>query len=401
MSSSTTSTTGASTAALAYAAPPAIAGAPAGGSFAAGDPLLSVRNLRTYFPIRKGVFSRVVGHVKAVEDVSFDVGAGKTLGLVGESGCGKTTVGRTILRLIPATSGQVVYKNEDFFAYRGEALRRLRRQMQIVFQDPVSSLNPRMTVGNIIGEPIEVHGIAKGREKNDLVAALLHRVGLDPSYAVRYPHEFSGGQRQRIGIARALSLSPDFIVCDEPVSALDVSIQSQILNLLDDLQKERGIAYLFIAHNLAVVKHFSDDIAVMYLGRIVEKSSADELYANPKHPYTISLLSAIPEPNPRPKRARIVLKGEVPSPSNPPSGCPFHPRCPLTRQIAAEASGPQTVQITYAGSGVQARQGDGETTVIQSAGESARVMRRCVEEVQVLAQKEGEPGHVAACWLAK
>ena len=302
-----------------------------------GAPLLEVRDLRTHFPIKKGVLARTVGHVKAVDGVSFDVMPGKTLGLVGESGCGKTTVGRTILRLIPATSGTVRYKGEDFFAYRGEELRRLRRQMQIVFQDPVSSLNPRMTVGNIVGEPIEVHGIAKGKERADMVAGLLQRCGLDPSYAQRYPHEFSGGQRQRIGIARALALSPDFIVCDEPVSALDVSIQSQILNLLDDLQRERKIAYLFVAHNLAVVEHFSDEVAVMYLGRIVEKASSRELYANPKHPYTMALLSAVPEVNPRPKRQRIVLKGEVPSPSNPPTGCPFHPRCPLTRQAAVLA----------------------------------------------------------------
>ncbi|CAA9439151.1 MAG: Oligopeptide transport ATP-binding protein OppF, partial [uncultured Phycisphaerae bacterium] len=299
---------------------------PAAAPAPAGQPLLSVRNLRTWFPIKKGLLSRTVGHVKAVDDVSFDVFPGKTLGLVGESGCGKTTVGRTILRLIPATGGEVVYKGQDFFQYRGEALRRLRRQMQIVFQDPVSSLNPRMTVGNIIGEPIEVHGIAKGQAKRDLVASLLKRVGLDPSYAARYPHEFSGGQRQRIGIARAISLNPDFIVCDEPVSALDVSIQSQILNLLDDLQKERGIAYLFIAHNLAVVEHFSDEVAVMYLGRVVEKAAGAELYANPKHPYTVALLSAVPETNPRPKKRRIVLPGEVPSPANPPTGCPFHPR---------------------------------------------------------------------------
>jgi ABC-type oligopeptide transport system ATPase subunit len=263
-------------------------------------PILEVQDLRTYFPIRRGVLSRVVGHVKAVDGVSFSVQPGKTLGLVGESGCGKTTVGRTILRLIPASSGTVKYKGEDFFAYRGEELRRLRRQMQIIFQDPVSSLNPRMTVGNIIGEPIVVHGIAKGREKDEMVAGLLARVGLDPSYAARYPHEFSGGQRQRIGIARALALRPDFIVCDEPVSALDVSIQSQILNLLQDLQAERNIAFLFIAHNLAVVEHFSDEVAVMYLGRVVEKASSKELYSNPKHPYTIALLSAVPEPNPRP-----------------------------------------------------------------------------------------------------
>jgi oligopeptide/dipeptide ABC transporter ATP-binding protein len=347
-----------------------------------GGPLVEVVNLRTHFPIRRGVFSRTVGQVKAVDDVSFEIHPGKTLGLVGESGCGKTTVGRTVLRLIPATSGAVRYKGEDFFAYRGEALRRLRRQMQIVFQDPVSSLNPRMTVGNIIGEPLEVHGIARGDAKRDAVAGLLQRVGLDPSYASRYPHEFSGGQRQRIGIARALALSPDFIVCDEPVSALDVSIQSQILNLLDDLQKERNIAYLFIAHNLAVVEHFSDEVAVMYLGRIVEKASARELYSNPKHPYTLSLLSAVPEPNPRPKKQRIVLKGEVPSPSKPPTGCHFHPRCPLTRQLAKEGGAGETVEIT-------------------SAGERVRVLSRCVNEEQKLDQKQGEPGHVAACWVAK
>jgi len=345
-------------------------------------PLLQVRELRTWFPIRRGLFSSVVGHVKAVDGVSFDVRPGKTLGLVGESGCGKTTVGRSILRLIPATSGQVRYKGEDFFAYRGEALRRLRRQMQIVFQDPVSSLNPRMTVGNIIGEPIEVHGIAKGAEKLDRVAALLQRVGLDPSYSARYPHEFSGGQRQRIGIARALSLSPELIVCDEPVSALDVSIQSQILNLLDDLQQERKIAYLFIAHNLAVVEHFSDEVAVMYLGRIVEKAASDELYSNPRHPYTVSLLSAVPEPNPRPKKKRIVLPGEVPSPSNPPTGCPFHPRCPLTRQLAAQASAADTVEIPS---------GDG----------SARVIRKCVEQIPPLEPLKANTHHTAACWFAE
>src|SRR2546423_1902632 len=298
------------------ASPPVAYAQPAGTAYSrppqAGTPLLEVRDLRTYFPIKKGVFSRTGGYVKAVAGVSFSVRPGKPLGLVGESGCGKTTVGRTILRLIPATSGGVRYKGMDFFAYRGEELRKLRRQMQIIFQDPVGSLNPRMTVGNIIGEPIQVHGIARGRAKDELVAGLLQRVGLDPSFARRYPHEFSGGQRQRIGIARALSLNPDFIVCDEPVSALDVSIQSQILNLLDDLQKERNIAFLFIAHNLAVVEHFSDEVAVMYLGRIVEKAGRDELYANPKHPYTMSLLSAVPEPNPRPTKRRKVPKGEVP-----------------------------------------------------------------------------------------
>jgi len=347
-----------------------------------GAPLLSVRDLRTWFPIKKGVLQRTVGHVKAVDGVSFDVGAGKTLGLVGESGCGKTTVGRTILRLIPATGGAVEYKGRDFFSYHGEELRKLRRRMQIIFQDPVSSLNPRMTIGNIIGEPLTVHGIARGRERDDMVASLLQRVGLDPSFALRYPHEFSGGQRQRIGIARALSLSPDFIVCDEPVSALDVSIQSQILNLLDDLQQERGIAYLFIAHNLAVVEHFSDEVAVMYLGRIVEKATRNELYANPKHPYTMALLSAVPEPDPRPKQKRIVLSGEVPSPSNPPTGCPFHPRCQLTREAAKQANAADTVEIT-------------------TGGETVRVLKKCVAETPPLEPKQGEPGHLAACWVTK
>jgi oligopeptide/dipeptide ABC transporter ATP-binding protein len=368
----------------------------AGAGAGNGSPLVQVRNLRTYFPIKRGVFSRTVGYVKAVDGVSFDVEPGKTLGLVGESGCGKTTVGRTILRLIPATGGTVRYKGEDFFGYHGEELRRLRRQMQIIFQDPVSSLNPRMTVGNIIGEPIQVHGIARGREKDELVGSLLARVGLDPSYAMRYPHEFSGGQRQRIGIARALALNPDFIVCDEPVSALDVSIQSQILNLLDDLQKERRIAFLFIAHNLAVVEHFSDEVAVMYLGRIVEKASSRELYSNPKHPYTMALLSAVPEPDPRPKRQRIVLKGEVPSPSNPPTGCPFHPRCHLTRQAAAEADAKETSVV-----GAPRATSNGLTLPILTGGETARVLRKCVEEIPPLEQKQGEPGHVAACWVTK
>jgi oligopeptide transport system ATP-binding protein len=349
---------------------------------APGSPLLQVRDLRTYFPIRRGVFSRTVGYVKAVDGVSFDVQAGQTLGLVGESGCGKTTVGRTILRLIPATSGSVIYRGRDFFEVPRAELRPMRQKMQIIFQDPVSSLNPRMTVGSIIGEPIVVHNIARGSAKDDLVASLLRRVGLDPMYAIRYPHEFSGGQRQRIGIARALALNPDFIVCDEPVSALDVSIQSQILNLLGDLQAERGIAFLFIAHNLAVIEHFSDEVAVMYLGRIVEKASATDLYANPKHPYTMALLSAVPEPDPRPTRQRIVLKGEVPSPSNPPGGCPFHPRCPLTRQVAAQAGALDTVQIS-------------------TGGQPVRVLRKCVDEMPPLEPKQGEPGHIAACWVTK
>jgi oligopeptide/dipeptide ABC transporter ATP-binding protein len=342
-------------------------------------PLLEVHELRTWFPIRRGVFSRTHGYVKAVDGVSFNVHAGRTLGLVGESGCGKTTVGRTILRLIPPTSGTVHFQGKDFFAYRGRELRRVRRYMQIVFQDPFSSLNPRMTIGTIIGEPLEAHGIAKGQKKRQMVAQLLERVGLDASHALRYPHEFSGGQRQRIGIARALALSPKFIVCDEPVSALDVSIQSQILNLLDDLQKERDIAFLFIAHNLAVVEHFSDDVAVMYLGRIVEHAPAVDLYNNPRHPYTVALLSAVPEPDPRPKKHRVVLPGEVPSPSNPPTGCHFHPRCPLTRQRAAEASAAETVEIT-------------------TSGHPVRILRRCHEQSPPLEPKSGGPGHLAACW---
>ena len=347
-----------------------------------GQPLLEVRNLKTYFPVRKGVFSRTVGYVKAVDDITFALPRGKTLGLVGESGCGKTTVGRTILRLVPATAGEVRFHGEDFFQYSGRELRRLRRNMQIIFQDPVSSLNPRMTIGRIVGEPLQTHGIARGQARDEMVADLLKRVGLDPDYAGRYPHEFSGGQKQRVGIARALGLSPELIICDEPVSALDVSIQSQILNLLSDLQQQHGLTYLFIAHNLAVVEHFSDEVAVMYLGRIVEKAHARELYRNPKHPYTVALLSAIPEPNPRPKKTRIVLQGEVPSPVNPPTGCAFHPRCSLTRQCAAGA-------------------GAGETVQIASAGQSVRVMRKCVDEAPALEAKEANPEHLAACWLTK
>jgi peptide/nickel transport system ATP-binding protein len=352
-----------------------------------GPPLLEVRDLRVWFPIQRGVFRHTVGYVKAVDGVGFDVTAGRTLGLVGESGCGKTTVGRAILRLIRRTSGvmldgSVRFQGHDFFAYRGQELRRLRRRAQIVFQDPVSSLNPRLTVGSIIGEPLSVHGIATGAKRQQMVAALLERVGLDPGYSRRYPHEFSGGQRQRIGIARALALSPDFIVCDEPVSALDVSIQSQILNLLADLQKERNIAYLFIAHNLAVVEHFSHDVAVMYLGRIVERAGAEELYSNPRHPYTSALLSAAPNPDPRPTRRRIVLAGEVPSPANPPTGCPFHPRCPLTRSAAAEANEDETVNIL-------------------SAGNAVRVLRKCVAETPPLEKINGSDHHLAACWVNK
>jgi oligopeptide/dipeptide ABC transporter ATP-binding protein len=369
-------------------------------------PLLQVRDLKTHFPIKRGVLSRTVGWIKAVDGVSFDVHAGKTLGLVGESGCGKTTVGRSILRLIPPTSGSVTYNGQNFLAYRGEALRRMRRKMQIIFQDPVSSLNPRMRVGNIIGEPIEVHKIAFGLEKRKLVTSLLQRVGMEENDAAKYPHEFSGGQRQRIGIARALALSPDFIVCDEPVSALDVSIQSQILNLLADLRAERNIAYLFIAHNLAVVEHFSDEVAVMYLGRIVEKAEARELYANPKHPYTIALLSAAPEPDPRRKRDRIVLGGEVPSPADPPSGCPFHPRCQLTREAAAKAGSDPSQPLTLSPRGmlgtISLRVLDfAGTTEVESGGERFRVLTKCTKEVPPLEAKDGNPAHLAACWLTR
>ncbi len=278
------------------------------------QPILSVKELKTYFPVKRGLMRRIVGEVRAVDNVSFDIGKRETLGLVGESGCGKSTVGRTILRLIPATSGSITFQGKDVRGMGGGQLKKLRQEMQIIFQDPVGSLNPRMTVGRIIGEPIIVHKLAKGSELRDRVATLLQKVGLEPDHAYRYPHEFSGGQRQRIGIARALALEPKFVVCDEPVSALDVSIQSQILNLLADLQDEFGLSYLFIAHNLAVVEHFCDRVAVMYLGRIVELADRDTLYRNPMHPYTRALLSAAPNPQPTGKKQRIMLEGDVPSP---------------------------------------------------------------------------------------
>lgn len=300
---------------------------------ASEDVILHVCDLRTHFPVHEGVFSRVRDWVKAVDGVSFNVRRGKTLGLVGESGCGKTTVGRTVLRLIPATAGSVHFDGIDVFGLGRAELRMLRRRMQIIFQDPIGSLNPRMTVSSIVGEVLTVHGVARGRERDRRVAELLDRVGLSRSHMTRYPHEFSGGQRQRINIARALALNPDLIVCDEPVSALDVSIQSQILNLLQDLQREMGLSYLFIAHNLAVVEHFSDDVAVMYLGKICEIAPSEAIYRNPKHPYTQALLSAVPDPDPRKRSSRIVLGGEVPSPMDPPPGCPFHPRCPLSLDI--------------------------------------------------------------------
>jgi oligopeptide transport system ATP-binding protein len=291
-------------------------------------PLIDVRNLKKYFPVKKGVFSRVVAHVRAVDDISFSLAPGETLGLVGESGCGKTTVGRSLLRLIEPTSGEVRYGETDLLGLPPAELRRYRRDLQIIFQDPYSSLNPRMTVGAIVAEGLSIHSIGDKAGRMDVVRDTLRKVGLDPDYINRYPHEFSGGQRQRIGIARALVLNPKFIVCDEPVSALDVSVQSQVVNLLVDLKAQFGIAYLFISHDLRVVKYISDRVAVMYLGEIVETAKSEDIYARPLHPYTTALLSSVPQPDPEKRRTRIILQGDVPSPINPPSGCRFHPRCP-------------------------------------------------------------------------
>jgi oligopeptide/dipeptide ABC transporter ATP-binding protein len=289
-------------------------------------PLLSVRDLAKHYH-STGLFGRVAPPVRAVDGVSFDVGPGETLALVGESGCGKSSVGRTILRLQEPTRGEALFEGVDIFSLDRPTLRSLRRRMQIIFQDPYSSLNPRMRVGAAIAEGIEIHRLAPKAEIPARVAGLLEEVGLDPGYARRYPHEFSGGQRQRIGIARALAVQPAFIVCDEPVSALDVSVQAQVLNLLSDLQRQRGLSYLFIAHDLAVVRQIAQRVAVMYLGRIVEEGLTDQLLSHPRHPYTVALLSAVPEPDPGARRSRIVLGGDLPSPSNPPPGCPFHPRC--------------------------------------------------------------------------
>jgi len=319
--------------------------------------LLEVKNLKVHFPVKPGVFSRARDFVKAVDDVSFSIAPGETLGLVGESGCGKTTLGRAIVRLVEPTAGSIFFEGEDITTMAGEELRSRRRKLQIIFQDPYGSLNPRMTVDDIVGEALDIHGLAdssSARQKR--IGELLKAVGLDPVYAQRYPHEFSGGQRQRIGIARALAVEPKLIVCDEPVSALDVSVQAQIINLLQDLQQQYGMAYLFIAHDLAVVEHISRRVMVMYLGKIVELAEAKTIIASPKHPYTQALISAVPKMDQDIKRQRIILSGDVPSPIHPPGGCPFHPRCPV-----AEA--------------------------------------RCRIEVPIL--RELTMGHVAACHLAK
>ena len=301
--------------------------------------LLSVRNLKMYFPITRGiVFQRKIGDIKAVDGISFDIYRGETLGLVGESGCGKSTTGRAILQLYRPTEGEVYFEDQNLTELKGEQLRRMRRRMQMIFQDPYASLNPRMTVGGIIGEPLDVHGILPRKERRARVQQLLEIVGLNRYFVNRYPHEFSGGQRQRIGVARALAVQPDFIVCDEPISALDVSIQAQVINLLEDLQEEFNLTFLFIAHDLSVVRHISDRIAVMYLGKIVELATRDSLYRTPLHPYTQALLSAVPIPDPavEDKRQRMILQGDVPSPANPPRGCNFSTRCPYAIDLCRE-----------------------------------------------------------------
>ena len=302
------------------------------------DVLLRVEGLKMWFPITSGLFQRTVGHIKAVDGVDFSVIKGETLGLVGESGCGKSTTGRAILQLYRPTEGHVYFGGEELTKMKGDSLRRQRRRMQMIFQDPYASLNPRMTVGAIVGEPLEVHGIGSKQENRERVQELLRIVGLNPYFVNRYPHEFSGGQRQRIGVARALAVNPEFIVLDEPISALDVSIQAQVINLLEDLQSEFGLTYLFIAHDLSVVRHISDRIAVMYLGKIVELTDRNELYANPMHPYTVALLSAVPIPDPviEEQRRRIILEGDVPSPANPPKGCNFNTRCPVAIDVCFE-----------------------------------------------------------------
>ncbi len=308
------------------------------GKHGSASKLVEVRDLKMWFPIRRGLLQRQVGNVKAVDGVNFDIYQGETLGLVGESGCGKSTTGRAILKLYRPTGGSVLFEGQDLVKIEGDHLRKMRRQMQMIFQDPYASLNPRMTVGSIVAEPLEVHQMGTKSERLERVRHLLQTVGLNPYFINRYPHEFSGGQRQRIGIARALAVNPKFIVCDEPISALDVSIQAQVINLLEDLQEQFNLTYLFIAHDLSVVRHISDRIAVMYLGKIMELADRDELYRNPMHPYTQALLSAVPIPDPtvEESRRRIILEGDVPSPANPPKGCNFSTRCPKAMDVCRE-----------------------------------------------------------------
>lgn len=300
--------------------------------------LLQVDNLKKYFPIMQGLIRRHVGDIKAVDGISFDIYKGETLGLVGESGCGKSTTGRVILQLYPVTSGKIYFEGQDLTELHGEELRKIRPRMQMIFQDPHASLNPRMTVSSIISEPLVEHSVVRGKERQARVEELLELVGLAPDHANRYPHEFSGGQRQRIGIARALALNPDFIVCDEPIAALDVSIQAQVVNLLEDLQAELGLTYLFISHDLSMIRHISQRVAVMYLGHIMELAARKDLYGNPLHPYTQALLSAVPAPDPflEEKRERIILNGDIPSPADPPPGCPFNTRCPIAEEQCSQ-----------------------------------------------------------------
>lgn len=343
-------------------------------------PLLTVEGLKTHFPVRDGKLLGPKRFVRAVDGVDFSIEKGRTLGLVGESGSGKTTVGRTILRLVPPTDGKAIFDGQDLFTLPESRMRKLRSRMQVIFQDPIGSLNPRMTIAGIVSEPLIVHSELSRQARKDRVAQLLERVGLSSSYMDRYPHEFSGGQRQRIGIARALATDPDFVVCDEPVSALDVSIQAQILNLLKDLQAELGLSYLLIAHNLAVVEHVAERVAVMYLGRIVECAERSKLYANPRHPYTQALLSAVPTAVPNSPSERIHLPGETPSPISPPSGCRFHPRCAHTREAADGLPEAQTTRISV-------------------GGEDVRVVRRCVTEDPSLCPARNTPDHLHACLL--